>query len=207
LKFAELSGKDLLIGIGERVPAREHHLSEIQTPPAQLESLRSPAAQDREHPLYRRFPEAWLDSQVRQQLGIIDPTLLKEPFYGQVPAFAGGERGVLGLLGVDRYGRLTVLELKASVDLHLPMRSTIGFALIGIWIVGSSGPAATFRASRCGPIPRGCCWCPLRSSFTHPRKRFCTITHPSCVERIGLGVEWRRGLAVMFRLTGAQRPR
>ena len=109
--------------------------------------------------------------------------------------------------GTAAYGRLTVLELKASVDLHLPMRSTIGFALIGIWIVGSSGPAATFRASRCGPIPRGCCWCPLRSSFTHPRKRFCTITHPSCVERIGLGVEWRRGLAVMFRLTGAQRPR
>ena len=27
------------------------------------------------------------------------------------------------------------------------------------------------------------------------------------VERVGLGVEWRRGLEVMFRLTGAQRPR
>ena len=26
------------------------------------------------------------------------------------------------------------------------------------------------------------------------------------VERIGLAVEWRKGLQVMFRLTGAQRP-
>jgi hypothetical protein len=26
------------------------------------------------------------------------------------------------------------------------------------------------------------------------------------VERIGLGVEWRKGLQVMFRLRGAQRP-
>jgi len=27
------------------------------------------------------------------------------------------------------------------------------------------------------------------------------------VERIGLGVEWRKGLQVMFRLTGSERPR
>ena len=27
------------------------------------------------------------------------------------------------------------------------------------------------------------------------------------VERIGLAVEWRKGLQVMFRLTGAERPR
>jgi len=27
------------------------------------------------------------------------------------------------------------------------------------------------------------------------------------VERVGLGVEWRRGLEVMFQLAGAQRPR
>jgi hypothetical protein len=26
------------------------------------------------------------------------------------------------------------------------------------------------------------------------------------VERIGVGVEWRKGLSVMFRLSGAQRP-
>jgi hypothetical protein len=26
------------------------------------------------------------------------------------------------------------------------------------------------------------------------------------VERIGVGVEWRKGLEVMFRLTGAERP-
>jgi hypothetical protein len=73
--------------------------------------------------LYRRYPEAWLESQVRQQHEIVDATLLKEPVYGQVPAFAGGARGVLDLLAINRPGRLTVLELKASADLRLPMQA------------------------------------------------------------------------------------
>jgi hypothetical protein len=58
LEFAEVSGNNLLFGIGERVPAREHRLSEIRNLAAPLEWLRSPSARDREHPLYRRFPEA-----------------------------------------------------------------------------------------------------------------------------------------------------
>ena len=209
LEFAELSGKDLLFGTGERVSAREHHLSEIRTLAAQLESLRSPGTQDREHPLYRRFPEAWLESQVRQQLDIIDPTLLKDPLYGQVPAFAGGDRGVLDLLAVDRCGRLTVLELKASADLHLPMQA-LDYWIRVKWHLDREEftahgyfPGITLRPD------------PPRLLLVSPSLEF----HPSTetllkyyspiveVERVGLGVEWRRGLEVMFRLTGAQRPR
>jgi hypothetical protein len=47
-------------------------LSEIRNLAAQLDCLRPPAAQDREHPLYRRFPEARLESQARKQLDMID---------------------------------------------------------------------------------------------------------------------------------------
>ena len=209
LEFAELSGKDLLFGVGERLPAREHHLAEIRSMAAQLDRVRSFAAADREHPLYRRFPEAWLESQVRQQLEIVDATLLKEPVYGQVPAFAGGDRGVLDLLAVDRAGRLTVLELKASADLHLPMQA------LDYWIrvkwhldreeftAAGYFPGTTLRQD------------PPRLLLVSPSLEF----HPSTetllryyspiveVERVGLGVEWRRGLEVMFRLAGSQRPR
>ena len=47
----------------------------------------------------------------------------RDPIYGQVPAFAGGERGILDLLAVDHTGRLAVVELKASADLHLPLQA------------------------------------------------------------------------------------
>ena len=40
-----------------------------------------------------------------------------------MPAFAGGERGILDLLAVDHAGRLAVVELKASADLHLPLQA------------------------------------------------------------------------------------
>jgi RecB family endonuclease NucS len=36
---------------------------------------------------------------------------------------AAGERGVIDLLGVTRQGRLVVIELKASEDLHLPLHA------------------------------------------------------------------------------------
>jgi hypothetical protein len=104
-------------------PAGAQQVAEIQSVVAHLEGTRSAEAADRERPLYRRNPEAWLESQVRQRLAVVDPTLLTEPVYGQVPAFAGGERGILDLLAVDRSGCLTVLELKASADLHLPLQA------------------------------------------------------------------------------------
>jgi hypothetical protein len=209
LEFAELAGSDLLFGLSERRLATEHHVSEIGNIVAHLDDARSPGASDREHPLYRRNPEAWLESQVRREIATVDPTLLEDPVYGQVPAFAGGERGILDLLAVDRAGRLTVLELKASADLHLPLQA------LDYWIrvkwhldrreFSARGyfPGVELRSD------------PPRLLLVSPSLEFHPTTEailgfyaPAIeVERIGLGVEWRRGLQVMFRFPGAQRPR
>src|SRR6202021_3326138 len=53
---------------------------------AELKRLRSPDAADRRNVLYRRNPEAWLESQVRKQIREIDASLLSSPVHGQVPA-------------------------------------------------------------------------------------------------------------------------
>jgi hypothetical protein len=209
LEFAEIAGNDLLFGMGERLPARERHMAEIRGVVAELDSFRSPAAADRDHPLYRRYPEAWLESQVRQHIDIVDATLLKEPIYGQVPAFAGGERGVLDLLAVDRSGRLSVLELKAAADLHLPLQA-LDYWIRVKWHLdrGEFTGRGYFPGIALRPDPP-------RLLLVSPSLEF----HPSTeailsyyspiveVERVGLGVEWRKGLDVMFRLVGAQRPR
>jgi len=78
-----------------------------------------PAARD---PLYRMHPERWLESVLRRDISLIDAHLDPAHVYTQVPAFAAADRGMLDLLGVDRDGRLAVIELKADEDLHLALQ-------------------------------------------------------------------------------------
>ncbi|HEV2134529.1 MAG TPA: hypothetical protein VGR47_09700 [Terracidiphilus sp.] len=89
---------------------------------ARLFAARRP---DGEHndPLFRMHPERWLESRLRNHLTEIFPGLRGDLMYTQVPALSGGDRGMLDLLTLDREGRLTVLELKADEDLHLPLQA------------------------------------------------------------------------------------
>ena len=73
--------------------------------------------------LERDAPELLLEAQVRGSLRRLDPTLLAEPIYSQVPAFAATAHGLIDLLVADADGRLTVIELKASEDIHLPLQA------------------------------------------------------------------------------------
>ena len=207
IEFAELSGRDLLFGLSERRPARDHHAPEIVRLAEELDRARW-AGGDTAHPLYRQYPEAWLESQARAEIETLDATLRRDPIYGQVPAFAGGDRGVLDLLAVDHAGRLTVVELKASADLHLPLQA------LDYWVrvkwhldrreFSSHGyfPGIELRPE----APRLLLVSP--SLEFHPAtETLLSYFAPGIeVERIGLAVEWRKGLHVMFRLIGAQRP-
>lgn len=74
------------------------------------------------NPLYRLQPERWLESELRQGLEELEPSIRQEFVYTQVPAFAAGDRGMIDLLSVTRFGRLIVLEVKADEDLHLPLQ-------------------------------------------------------------------------------------
>jgi len=80
---------------------------------------RRPDARD---PLYRMQPERWLESVLRRDVALLDAHLDPAHVYTQVPAFAAADRGMLDLLGVDKDGRLAVIELKADEDLHLALQ-------------------------------------------------------------------------------------
>lgn len=208
VEFAEYREGELYFGLAAKHPAAEYHRAEIERLAVELERARSADSSDREHPFYRQYPEAWLESQARAQIEAIDATLAGAPIYGQVPAFAGGERGILDLLAVDYTGRLAVVELKASADLQLPLQA-LDYWIRVKWHLDrgefrSHGyfPGVELRAE------------PPRLLLVSPALEF----HPTSetildyfpprieVERIGLGLEWRKGLQVVFRLVGAQRP-
>jgi hypothetical protein len=77
---------------------------------------------DKRDALYRMQPERWMESVLRRNVEVLDEELRGEPLYEQVPAMAGGERGVLDVLAVRRDGRLAVIELKADEDMHLALQ-------------------------------------------------------------------------------------
>lgn len=78
--------------------------------------------QDRTHTLYRVQPERWLESVVMKNVGLLDERIDTRWIYSQVPAFASSDRAMIDLLTVTRDGRLVVIELKASEDMHLPLQ-------------------------------------------------------------------------------------
>jgi hypothetical protein len=211
LEFARATGSRMLFGLDSKHEvSSDAQLARVQV--KEIEALahglafRRTASSAREqalhqHPLYLRHPEAWLESQVRKGLERIDATLLPQPCYGQVPQFAGGERGVLDILAGDRDGRLAIVEVKASQDIHLPLQA-LDYWMRVKWHLERgefSGrgyfPGIELRAD------------PPRLLLVAPALDF----HPSNeivlgffrrdieVERIGVGIEWRQELRVMFR--------
>lgn len=74
-------------------------------------------------PLFRMQPERWLEARLRAELPDLLPGLRGDLLCSQVPAISVGDRGMLDLLTLDRAGRLTVIELKADEDLHLPLQA------------------------------------------------------------------------------------
>lgn len=204
LPFARAAGGQLLYGLDKQRPAREEDLPEIEQIARELGRLRAPDAADRKHTLFTCHPEAWLESQVRAQIERLDASLRTEPIYGQVPAIAGADRGMIDLLACERSGRLAVVELKASQDIHLPLQA-LDYWMRVKWHLDRE----EFKARGYFPgialrreTPRLLLVAPALEF--HPSNdvvlRYFAPEVP--VERLGIGIEWQRELKVMFLHSG-----
>jgi hypothetical protein len=77
---------------------------------------------DRHDPLWRMYPERWLESLVFKNVPAIDSRLDPAHVYAQVPAFSASDRAMIDVLTCTHDQRLAVLELKADEDIHLPLQ-------------------------------------------------------------------------------------
>jgi hypothetical protein len=166
-----------------------------------LKAYRSPSSDHHSHPLYRATPERWLESIIAADPSRVDARLDARFIYSQVPALSIGERGVMDLLGVTRDGRLTVLELKAQEDIHLPLQA-VDYWLRVRWHQAREEFARYGYFPGITLDPR-----PPRLLLIAPSLRF----HPAMdivlkylspeieIERIGLSEYWRRGIKVVLR--------
>jgi len=73
-------------------------------------------------PLWRMYPERWLESAVCRQLQQLDSRFDPAHVYVQVPAFTASDRAMIDVLTLTHAGRLAVIELKADEDIHLPLQ-------------------------------------------------------------------------------------
>jgi len=80
------------------------------------------ASADNRNPLWRMYPERWLESLVVRNVPAVDSHLDSSHVYSQVPAFSASDRSLIDVLTRTRGGRLAVLELKADEDIHLPVQ-------------------------------------------------------------------------------------
>lgn len=198
----------LTFGIDSKRKGQQGHLGEIQALARELARFRRAAASDRTSPLYLRKPELWLESQARMAIREIDASLNSAPVYRQAPAFAGGERSVLDLLAADHEGCLAVVEVKASEDPQLPLQA------LDYWIrVRWHAQQDDFR--RCGFFPGISLQAkPPRLILVAPALSFhptteALVEHLSrevAVDTVGVGMDWRESIKVMFRKTRPARP-
>lgn len=77
---------------------------------------------DHRDPLWRMYPERWLESLVFGNVSAIDSRLNSAHVYSQVPAFSAADRAMIDVLTCTLDGRLAVLELKADEDINLPLQ-------------------------------------------------------------------------------------
>ncbi|MDZ4801890.1 MAG: hypothetical protein SGI92_27360 [Bryobacteraceae bacterium] len=205
LEFARWTGSELRVGIDSKRVVTESGASEIRSLAEEIGRMRDGSAGDHRSLLWSACPERWLESRIRRDLPAIDAGLTGE-VYGQAPTFAAGERGVLDLLAAGSDGRLTVLELKASEDIHLPLQALDYWARVK-WHLerGEFGMKGYFPGQRIGRLsPRILLVAPALHFHPTTETILRYVTSDAEVERIGLAATWRSELKVVFRARGCE---
>jgi hypothetical protein len=166
-----------------------------------LEMHRRSLPNDARHPLYRQQSERWLESIVRSDVTRIDAALDPRFVYAQVFANTSSERGILDLLAVTREGRLTILELKATEHIHLPLQAANYWLRIRRHLLQGDFPRYGYfsgiELQSTAPIV----YLVAPSLRFHPTTD-ALLHHLSPdmeVVRVGLAESWRRSLRVVTR--------
>jgi hypothetical protein len=156
---------------------------------------------DRRNPLWRGYPERWLESLVVRNVNAVDSRLDRTTVYSQVPAFSASDRSLIDVLACTSEGRLAVLELKADEDIHLPVQGLDYWARVR-WhhSRGDFQKFGYFKNVRLAPEP------PLLflvspSLRVHPAVETLLRYFSPSIQwtLVGLDERWRDGVRVIFR--------
>ncbi len=198
LEFARLERSRILLGIGLKEELAASEIERVEAFAGHLRGLSSA-----ELPA---FGEHWFESAIRGNLQLLDPDLLLTPVHGQVLTFAGGERELIDLLAISAAGRLTVLELKVSEDIQLPMQGLDYWMRMG-WHAERGELDGLFPGIALAKKRPKLLLVAPAFGFHPSNEIVLRYFSPDIeVERIGVNSEWKAGLKIDFRLRGAETP-
>jgi len=151
-------------------------------------------------------PEHWLESVVRANITKIDAELMPFPVHRQVLTFAAEDRDLIDLLATSLNGRLCVLELKASEDLHLPIQA-LDYWMRVAWHTQRGELNHLFPTIAVQPLPPKLILLAPAMDFHSTCANILSYFAPEIeVERVGVNSDWRHELRVILRLAGASLP-
>ncbi len=202
LAFAHWSPEGLMFGLGEtRELLTERSRPRILRLLRDVELYRSPLSREAGHPLYRAAPERWLETLVLEDASRIDGRLDPRFLYSSVPAIAAGDRGVLDILGATLQGRLVVIELKASEDIHLPMQAVDYWLRVRRHQLSGEFQHYGYFVGREISAEPPLVWLVAPALRFHPATDILLkyLSPDIAVTRIGVSENWRRGLRIVLR--------
>lgn len=157
-------------------------------------------------PPWQAASERLLEASVRSNIGEIDPTLKSNPIHGQVLTFAAVDRDLIDLLAVSSSGRLAVLELKVTEDLHLPIQALDYWMRIR-WHAERRELTHLFPGiALASSLPKLLLVAPALSFHSANTTVLRYFSPEIEVERVGVNSDWERRLKVVLRLAGAAMP-
>ena len=125
IEFAELSGARPALRTERSAAPRANSMSpEIERLAEELDRARSPERRDAATRSTASIPRRGWNRRPARDIETLDASLLpRTRSTARCPLSPAASAAVLDLLAVDHTGRLTVMELKASADLHLPLQA------------------------------------------------------------------------------------
>lgn len=209
LEFARLESGRVSLGIETKTdlpPSQFEEVIHFAAQLSQLSAAQQSAASNAPNATPPQYAERWFESVVRRHMPFLDPDLLPAPIHGQVLTFAAGDRDLIDLLAIAPSGRLAVLELKVAEDLHLPVQALDYWMRIA-WHLERDELRHLFPENSVDQKPPKLLLIAPAMSFHSSNADVLRYFAPQIeVERIGVNSDWRNGLRVVLRLTGAAVP-
>jgi hypothetical protein len=127
LEFGRVFGpaRDRIVyGVGRaRTLLTEDRFDELRLLVEEILYYRRPDSPNPRHPYYRLRGERWLEAMILEAVSRLFPELAAESVYSQIPVYLGKTPGRVDILGIDKSGTLTVMELKVAADPGLPLQA------------------------------------------------------------------------------------